>query len=168
VTTPATERGQGRSELVVALSLLALGAVVLFDTARVATGLAQRGPVGPKAVPTVVGVLLLVVAVLLAIDVLRGGRGEPEGGEDVDLSHRADWRAVLIVAGALLANVVLIERAGWPISGAILFFGCAYALGSRRYIRDALIAGVLSVSTWYLFVVGLGINIPVGLLKGIL
>jgi putative tricarboxylic transport membrane protein len=116
----------------------------------------------------VVGVLLLVIAVLLAIDVLRGGRGEPEGGEDIDLSHRADWRAVLIIAGSFLANVVLIERVGWPISGAILFFGCAYALGSRRYVRDLVIAGVLSVGTWYLFVVGLGINLPVGVLKGIL
>jgi putative tricarboxylic transport membrane protein len=168
VTSSVAKRGQGRSELVVALFLLALGALVLFDTAQMTIGLGQRGPVGPRAVPTVVGVLLLVVAVLLAVDVLRGGRGEPEGGEDVDLSHRADWRAVLIIAGAFLANVVLIERVGWPISGAVLFFGCAYALGSRRYIRDALIAVALSVSTWYLFVVGLGINLPVGLLKGIL
>jgi putative tricarboxylic transport membrane protein len=168
VTSPAVTRGQGRSELVVALFLLALGALVLFDTVQMSTGLAQRGPVGPKAVPTVVGVLLLVVGVLLAVDVLRGGRGEPEGGEDIDLSHGADWRAVLIISGAFLANVVLIERLGWPISGAILFFGCAYALGSRRYVRDALIAIALSVGTWYLFVVGLGIDIPVGLLKGIL
>ncbi|HEY2946936.1 MAG TPA: tripartite tricarboxylate transporter TctB family protein [Micromonosporaceae bacterium] len=168
MTSPSVKRGQGRSELVVALFLLALGALVLIDTERMTTGLGQRGPVGPRAVPVVVGVLLLVIAVLLAIDVLRGGRGEPEGGEDIDLSHRADWRAVLIIAGSFLANVVLIERVGWPISGGILFFGCAYALGSRRYVRDLLIAGVLSVGTWYLFVVGLGINLPVGVLKGIL
>ena len=167
MTTPV-RRGQGRSELVVALLLLALGALVLVDTARMATGLAERGPVGPRAVPTVVGVLLLVVGVLLTVDVLRGGRAEPEGGEDVDLSHGADWRAVLIIVGAFLANVALIERVGWPISGAILFFGCAYALGSRRFVRDPLIAVALSVGTWYLFVVGLDINLPVGLLKGIL
>ena len=168
MTSAVAKRGQGRSELVVALFLLAVGGLVLLDTAQMATGLAQRGPVGPKAVPTVVGGLLLVVAVLLAVDVLRGGRGEPEGGEDIDLSHRADWRAVLIIAGAFLANVALIERVGWPISGAILFFGCAYALGSRRLVRDPLIGIALSVGTWYLFVVGLGINLPVGLLKGIL
>jgi putative tricarboxylic transport membrane protein len=167
VTTPVS-RGQGRSELVVALLLLALGALVLVDAARMATGLAAGGPVGPRAVPTVVGGLLLVFGVLLAVDVLRGGRGQPEGGEDVDLSHGADWRAVLIIVGAFLANVVLIERIGWPISGAILFFGCAYALGSRRFVRDPLIAVALSVGTWYLFVVGLDINLPVGLLKGIL
>ncbi len=37
----------------------------------------QRGPVGPKTVPVVVGVGLLLVAALLAVDVLRGGRGRP-------------------------------------------------------------------------------------------
>jgi putative tricarboxylic transport membrane protein len=168
VTSPTAVREPGRSELVVALLLLALGALVLFDTAQLEPGLGQRGPIGPKAVPTVLGVLLLVTAVLLAVDVLRGGRGEPEGGEDVDLSHRADWRALLLICGAFLANIVLIERAGWPVSGAVLFYGCAYALGSRRYVRDGLIAVALSVGTWYLFAAGLGISLPVGILKGIL
>jgi putative tricarboxylic transport membrane protein len=165
---PPARPGQGRSELLVALFLLALGALVLFDTTQMTTGLGQRGPVGPRAVPALVGMLLVVVSILLAVDVLRGGRGEPEGGEDVDLSHGADWRAVLVIVGAFLANVALIERVGWPVSGALLFFGCTYALGSRRYVRDLLIAVALSVGTWYLFVVGLGINLPVGILKGIL
>jgi putative tricarboxylic transport membrane protein len=168
VTSPDTKQGRGRSELVVALFLLLLAAVVLIDTAGLEPALGQRGPVGPKAVPTMVGVLLLVTAVLLAVDVLRGGRGEPEGGEDVDLSHGVDWRALLLISGAFLANIVLIERAGWPVSGAVLFFGCAYALGSRRYVRDSLIAVGLSVGTWYLFAEGLGIGLPVGILKGIL
>jgi putative tricarboxylic transport membrane protein len=110
----------------------------------------------------------VVLSVLLAIDVLRGGRGEQETGEDVDLSHGTDWRTVLILIGAFLANVVLIERVGWPVSGAILFFGVAFALGSRHFIRDPLIAIALSIGTWYLFALGLGIELPVGVLKGIL
>jgi putative tricarboxylic transport membrane protein len=152
----------------VALFLLALGVLVLVDTARLQAGLGQRGPVGPKAVPVVVGALLLVTAALLAADVLRGGRGEPEGGEDVDLSHGSDWRAMLLLAAAFLVNIALIERVGWPISGALLFFGCAYALGSRHLVRDPIIALALSIGTWYLFALGLGIGLPVGILKGIL
>lgn len=142
---------------------------MLVDAAQLEVGLGrQRSPVGPKTVPVVVGVLLLVTAVLLAGDVLRGGRGEPEVGEDVDLSQRSDWRAVLLLCAAFLANIALIERVGWPISGAVLFFGCTYALGSRHFIRDPLIALGLSIGTWYLFAVGLGIGLPVGILKGIL
>ncbi len=159
---------RGRSELGVSLALAVLGAVVLWDTTRIATDFAQRGPIGPRAVPTVVGVALIVCAVLLARDVLRGGRGEPEGGEDVDLGHRTDWRTVLLLVGAFLANAALIEPAGWVVSGAVLFWGAVYALGSRAYVRDALISIGLSVATFYLFAVGLGIALPAGVLDGIL
>jgi putative tricarboxylic transport membrane protein len=127
-----------------------------------------RGPVGPGAVPVVVGSLLVIVAGFLAVDVARGGRGEPEGGEDIELTGRSDWRTVALLAAAFVANALLIEPLGWPVSGAILFWGSAFALGSRHYVRDAVIAVVLSVGSWYLFVLGLGISLPVGILRGIL
>jgi putative tricarboxylic transport membrane protein len=119
-------------------------------------------------VPYLVGALLVVVAVLLAINILRGGRGEPEGGEDVDLAGGSDWRTMGLVAIAFLANMALIEPLGWAISGGILFFLAAFALGSRHIIRDLVISAVLSVGTWYLFVLGLGISLPAGILRGIL
>ena len=40
-----------------------------------------------------------------AVDVARGGRGEPEAGEDVDLTSPIDWRTVLLLVGAFVANV---------------------------------------------------------------
>jgi putative tricarboxylic transport membrane protein len=162
------ERTKGRSELGVAVLLLVLGVVTLWDATRVATGVAQAGVVGPRAVPYLVGGLLVVCAVGLAVDVLRGGHGEAEGGEDVDLSHPSDWRTVLMLVAAFLANVVLIDTVGWWLSGAVLFFGCTYALGSRRYVRDAVIAFALSFGTYYVFAVGLGIFLPAGVLQGIL
>ena len=105
---------------------------------------------------------------MLAINILRGGRGEPEGSEDVDLSQRSDWMTMGLLTIAFLANAVLIEPLGWPISGAILFFLSAFALGSRHVIRDAVIAIALSFGSWYLFDLGLGVNLPVGVLTGIL
>ena len=166
--TTLRERAKGRSELGVALLLLALGGLVLGDASRINAGLTQAGVVGPRAVPILVGALLVVCSVLLAVDVVRGGRGEAEGGEDVDLAHPADWRTVLLLVAAFLANVVLIEPVGWWFSGAVLFWGCAYALGSRHYVRDAVIAFALSLSTYYVFAAGLGIPLPAGVLQGIL
>ena len=164
----AVARGRDRAELGVALLLVVVGVVVLVDAVGLDTNISQRGPVGPKAVPFLVGGLLVLVSGLLARDVWRGGRGEPEGGEDVDLSHGTDWRTVGLLAAAFVANLLLIERLGWPVSGAVLFAGAAAAMGSRHYVRDIVIAVVLSVGTWYLFVLGLGITLPVGILKGIL
>jgi putative tricarboxylic transport membrane protein len=159
---------KGRAELGVALLLGVAGVVVFLDTNRLAITYSQTDPVGPKTLPYLVSGLLVVCAVLLAINVLRGGQGEAEGGEDVDLTHPADWKTVLPLAGAFVANILLIDWAGWVISGTILFWGSAWALGSRHYIRDAIISVALSVLTFYGFYLGLGIHLPAGVLKGIL
>ncbi len=151
-----------RSELGVSVVLLALGVLVLTDALGIPTDFAQRGPVGPKAVPILVGSLLLLVAVLLARDVLRGGKGEAEGGEDIDLTEPADMRTVLLLCAAFLANAALIGLVGFPISGAILFWGAAYALGSRNLVRDPLIAAGMSIVTFLIFNNLLGVPLPGG------
>ncbi len=165
---PVSSRTQGLSELLVPVLLLAIGIAVLVNASGLEEGLGRSGPVGPQAIPFAVGGAMVVASLWLAFDVLRGGRGEPESGEDVDLSHGSDWRTLGLLFGAILANILLVERAGWPVSGAVLFFGCAYALGSRRVVRDVALALVLSIGSWYLFVLGLGIGLPVGVLDGIL
>jgi putative tricarboxylic transport membrane protein len=156
------------SELGVSVLLLALGVLVLTDALTMDVDITQRGPVGPKTVPIAVGIGLLVIAVLLAVDVLRGGHGEAEGGEDVDLSEPADWRTVLLLGGVFLATAVLIEPLGFPIAGALLFWGSAYALGSRHFHRDPAIAAVLSVTAFIIFDRLLGVPLPGGPLMGVL
>jgi len=168
VTSAGSSRLQGLSELGVAFLLVVLGIAVFVDASGLEAGLGRATAIGPKAIPFVIGGALVALGVALAVDVLRGGRGEPEGGEDVDLSHGTDWKTMAMLVAAFAANIVLIERAGWPISGAVLFAGCAYALGSRRVVRDVALALVLSIGSWYLFYVGLGIDLPAGVLEGIL
>ncbi|MFJ8899029.1 tripartite tricarboxylate transporter TctB family protein [Streptomyces sp. NPDC102370] len=157
-----------RSELGVSVLLLALGVLVLTDALTMDVDITQRGPVGPRTVPVVVGIGLLVVAALLAVDVLRGGRGQAEAGEDIDLTEPADWRTVLLLSGVFLGTAVLIEPLGFPAAGALLFWGAAFALGSRRADRDPLIAAVLSLFTYALFDKLLGVPMPGGPLMGVL
>ncbi|MGX1135379.1 putative tricarboxylic transport membrane protein [Streptomyces glaucescens] len=179
MTTPATDTPaplaparrswlRDHSELGVCVLLLALGVLVLTDALTMDVDLAQRGPVGPRTVPVVVGAGLLLISALLAVDVLRGGRGQAETGEDVDLSEPADWRTVLLLAGVFLASAVLIEPLGFPAAGALLFWGAAFALGSRRTDRDPLIAAVLSLVTYVVFNHLLGVPLPGGPLIGVL
>ncbi|MFI6932724.1 tripartite tricarboxylate transporter TctB family protein [Streptomyces sp. NPDC050287] len=169
--TPSDERRswlREHSELGVCVLLLALGVLVLTDALTMDVDLTQRGPVGPKTVPVVVGIGLLVIAALLAVDVLRGGRGQAETGEDVDLSEPADWRTVLLLTGVFLGAAALIEPLGFPLAGALLFWGAAFALGSRRADRDPLIAAVLSLVTYVVFNNVLGVPLPGGPLMGVL
>lgn len=163
--TPASK---GRSELGIAALLGAAGAVVLIDASRIAAPYSQTDVVGPRTMPIIIGCLLLVSAAALAIAVLRGSRGQAEEGEDVDLSHPSDWKTVVPLVGAFVLNILLINIAGWVISGTLLFWGSVWALGSRHYVRDGLISLALALGTFYGFYFGLGIKLPAGILAGIL
>ena len=165
---PLTTRLRGRSELGMALLLGAVGGLILWDAAQLEAPYSQADPVGPKTVPLVVAALLLACAVWLVVDVVRGGQGESESGEDVDLTHPTEWRVVVPLIAAFVANILLIDLLGWVISGTVLFWGSVWALGSRHYVRDGLISVALSVITFYGFYAGLGIFLPAGLLDGVL
>ena len=65
-------------------------------------------------------------------------------------------------------NIVLIDWLGCAITGAFLFAGTAYVLGSRAHLRNIAIGVALSLGTWYGFYSGLGIPIPAGILDGVL
>ncbi len=159
---------RGRSELAVAAILAILAIVLWFDAATLPSGPTQVGPLGPRVMPVLVGMLLMICAVFLARDVWQGGHGEITESEDLDLTIPSDWRTPSLLVLAMVTNMILIERLGWVISGAILFWLSSYALGSRRQLRDIGISLTLSTVTFYGFYVGLGIPLPAGLLRGIL
>ena len=172
-STTQTSSGEGRrnvdrAELGVALLLGVIGALVLFDAARLDVPYSQSDPVGPRTVPFIVAGLLLACAVALAVNVARGGHGEAEEGEDIDLTAPTEWRVVVPLVAAFAANMLLIDVLGWVISGALLFFGSAWALGSRHPVRDLAISVALSLATFYGFYSGLGILLPAGVLNGVL
>ncbi|GAA2799397.1 tripartite tricarboxylate transporter TctB family protein [Kribbella solani] len=162
------ETRRDKAQYGVCAVLAVVGGLVIADAARLPHIATSNDPIGPKPVPIVLGVLLLLIAVLYAVDVARGGTGAAEEGEDVDVTSAVDWRTVLLLIGAFVLNLATIEPLGWVISGSLLFWGSAYALGNRHYVRNLVIAVALSLITFYAFAIGLGINLPAGVLQGIL
>jgi putative tricarboxylic transport membrane protein len=165
---PQVETRRDRAQYGVCGFLAVVGVLVITDAARIRHIANSNDPIGPKPVPIVLGALLLLIAVLYAVDVARGGTGEAEAGEDIDVTSPIDWRTVLLLVGAFVVNLALIEPLGWVISGGVLFWGSAFALGSRHHIRNLFIAAALSLTTFYAFAIGLGVNLPAGVLQGIL
>jgi putative tricarboxylic transport membrane protein len=163
-----TTTGGDRAQYGMCAALAVLGVLLLADAARIGHATSSNDPVGPRPVPIILGILLLVTAVLYAVDVYRGGVGSAEEGEDVDLSTGSDWKTLGLLAGFFILNAVLIEPLGWVISGTILFAGSAFALGNRHHVRGLAIGIALSLITFYAFAIGLGVNLPAGILQGIL
>jgi len=162
------ERQVDRAELGLAAALLGIGALVVYDASRLTSTLVQTGPVGPKAVPYAVGGMLVVTSLLLAVDVLRGGHGEAESGEDVDLGHAVDWPRLCLLVLVFLGASLAIPYAGFPIAGAALFWGATVVLGGRRRLWDPLIAVGVACGSYLVFTQSLGIALPAGILQGVL
>lgn len=152
----------GLSEFGVAGLLAALGVIVLYEASHISKTLTNSNPLGPKTVPISVGLLLLVVAVLLALDIARGGRGDAEESEDADLSLGTDWRTLLSLVALFAAVGQLIPIIGFPASGVILFFGVARLLGSRKLWLDVLVSIAVPLTAFLIFTRGLGVYLPAG------
>lgn len=157
----------GKAELGLAALLVGLGVFVLVETSQIRV-LANAGTVGPRFFPTVVGIVLCLVGLWLAVDVLRGGHGDMEAAEDIDLSRTSDWRTLAMLSGVFLGHAAVLRLLGFPVAGALLFFGAGAVLGSRRWLRDAAIAVVLSTGLYVLFARLLGVGLPAGILQGVL
>lgn len=174
--TTATEKSQesaapkrvDKAQYFVCAVLVAVGAFLVFDALTLEAGFAKVDPVGPKFFPLAIGVILIVLAVILAIAISRGSVGEADAGEDVDPDSPGDWRTVGLLVGVFVAVILLVEPLGWAIAGTLLFAGTATILGSRHYIRNIVIGAVLAVASFYAFYSGLGIPLPAGILDGIL
>lgn len=171
MTSPAEGKRSaltGKAELGLAALLFGMGVIALVDASTLSVNAATRGPLNSATVPIAVGLLLVVVSIALTVNVLRGGRGDMEGGEDIDLDQPTAWVPFAAVGGVFLANAVLMESIGWPITGAALFFGAAVALGSRNYLVALVISLVMSFGSYLLFVNMLGLNLPAGVLSGVI
>lgn len=158
-------RIQRPSEFIVVGILGALATLLLWDTLNASTDAMQRGPVGPRTMPIMVAVLLLACAALLAVDLLRGGRG---ASEDAVPDDRTDWRTWGLVVGAILLTAASVEFAGWVLAGGVMFYLCLYAFGSKRHLLDLIISTGMALGSFYLFYAGLGIALPAGPLEGVL
>ncbi|MFI6176010.1 MULTISPECIES: tripartite tricarboxylate transporter TctB family protein [unclassified Nonomuraea] len=156
-----------RPELGLAVVVLALGVFVVVGTLDVSAAASRLG-LGPRFFPMLVGGAMVLIGVFYVIDVLRGGAGDPEESEDVDAGAPTDWRSVGLVSGVFLAFAALLDVLGWVIGASLLFFGLSVVLGAEHRLRAAVVAVVLGVTTYLLFVKGLGVSLPAGPLGGVM
>lgn len=157
-----------KAQYLVCVVLVLVGAFLIYDAIALEAGFAKVDPVGPKQFPIAIGVILIVLAVMLAVAIPRGSVGEADAGEDVDPTIPGDWRTVGLLVALFVGLILLVNPLGWVITGALFFAGAATILGSRHYIRNIAIGTLLALASFYGFYSGLGIPLPAGILDGIL
>jgi putative tricarboxylic transport membrane protein len=162
---PDAAAGLAWPDVAAGLAVVALGGVTLWQ-ALVIPESPIYAQVGPKAVPFVVAGGLLLLGAGLVYQALRGG-GWSHELEEVREAPPVNWRAFGLLLAGLLANLLLIVPLGFSLAATVQYVLVAAAFGSRRFVRDAAVALVLTLAVWFLFVELLGVNIGAGVLEGL-
>lgn len=161
-SAPGANRDWG--ELLLGAAVAIFGLAVVWQTFQIRITPAYS-LVGPRVVPLIVGIGLVLVGLWLAGEAATGRTASPTTeAEDADPTLPADWRAVGLLTAALILYLVLIEPAGFIIASAVLFVSAAFAMGSRRLVRNLAVGVVMAAVLYLAFTAGLGLRLPTGLL----
>jgi putative tricarboxylic transport membrane protein len=156
------------AELVLSLAVLSLGIAVAIGTASL-SGAGGYARVGPNVAPAVIAGGLIVLGLWLLYEALFGGwRNAVPDNPEARGEHDFSPSAFIWVSIGLIAQMLLIHRAGFVLAQATLFTCVARGFGSRRYPRDFAIGLALGVAVFLFFVKFLNVNLPPGWLAPIL
>lgn len=154
---------------ILSAAVILFGLLVIWQTTQIRLTPAYSR-VGPRVIPYIVGAGLVIIGLWLLYTALSG-RWQTSGSadsEDVDPTLPTDWQTVGLLAAALLAYLFLLEPAGFVVASTVLFTGAAYAMGSRRTPRDFISGFVMALVLYIGFTRGLDLQLPAGVLGGIL
>jgi putative tricarboxylic transport membrane protein len=147
--------------LAIGLGLVAIASVIGFETMQMLVP-PSYARVGPQIFPYVIAIGMALTGAFIAWKSYHGG------DEVIDDVEPTDWKNVGIIVLGLIAHMNLLRPVGFVPAGLVLFMSVAFAFGSRRYARDAIVGFLLVLFAYIGFTYGLGLQLPPGILKGLL
>ena len=112
---------------------------------------------GTGYVPRLLCWVLLGLGTVIVVMGLREGQDERR----LDFSDPSGWRPVIFVTASLVIFGLTLERLGLVISILLLIAVGAVAARGLRPLETLAAAAVLIVLSWAIFILGLGLTIPV-------
>jgi len=143
--TPFYRTSDGQS----GIFFTAFGAFVAWQAAQYPLGRAAQ--MGPGYFPLIIGAMLVVVGLIVM------GKSIPA---DASKSDPLDWRAAALVTIAILASALLLLTAGLLVAIPVLVIVSSLAAREIHWRTTILTAVFLTVMAWLVFIVGLGLRIP--------
>jgi putative tricarboxylic transport membrane protein len=163
-------------EFFLALGTAAFGVFLAVQTASIEVS-PSYARVGPRVFPWVISFALIGLGLWIAFDVFRGSRkliGAPASDEATaaeepnPANEPLDWNAFLTIGLGLVLQMLLMNWAGFVIASTVLFACVARAFDSRRLTLNAAVGFMLALVVYVGFQYGLGLDLPAGILSGIL
>lgn len=146
------ERRPDRAALLIAVVLMAIAALIAWDTSTIGAA-AGYARIGPATVPYIIAVGMAGLSVWTAVEALRGGFPEREPQER---------GPVLWIVGGLVAQMLLLDAAGFSIATGVLFACTARGFGRRDFHLSLPVGTVFAFVAWFAFSQGLHLSLPAG------
>jgi len=151
--------GPRYAPLIAGLVMVGAGVVLLLQIPKIpGEGIEINGP---RFLPVIVLVIWTALSLgYLGQQVLALVRRRP--GLPTERFERMPAAAVMI---ALLVGYGLVMiPVGYLISTSVFFVATSFVLGSRHFVRDSVVAVLLTVGVYFAFTQALGVRLPAGVL----
>lgn len=153
------------AELILSLAVLILGIAVAVGTSQLSSA-GGYARVGPNVAPAVIAGGLILLGIWLLYEACSGGWRNAIADDPVARGeHRFHGNAFIWVSLGVIAQIFLIDRAGFVLAQATLFACVARGFGSVKLPRDFAIGLALGLSVFLFFVKFLNVSLPAGWLK---
>jgi len=130
--------------------------------------------VSPRGFPTLVAVLMAIVAIAIAIieirKILRERRGAElrEGADDDDTERITSWRDAWVALGALVVYIAVFSFLGFFLATTLFLVGTSTYFAPRKWLRNVIASVLFSIAVYLLFTQLLQVRLPAGLLAGVM
>jgi predicted MFS family arabinose efflux permease len=145
----------GRKDVLAGLLFVAVALAGLWLSRDYPIGTALR--MGTGYVPRLLCWILLALGTLILVQGLRAGQAEHR----ISFVASMAWRPVVFVTASLVFFGLTIERLGLVVSILLLIAVGAVAARELRPVETFAAAVVLIILSWGIFILGLGLTIPV-------
>ena len=161
-------------DLILGIILLALGIgyTVMADQIKRGNKLVQRN-VGEFAhariIPTLLGILLIVLAVVLIIQGILNFKKEDDATSKK--MSKVDMISILLTFAAMILYIILLPELGFILSTILYLFGQITILApkdKRNYLLFAIVAVVFTIIAFVAFRIGLTQMLPRGPIEALL
>ena len=142
------------------------GAFALWKAFEIEQPTAYR-PMGPRVFPVIISNGLIVCGLALVVQVLRGADRYLTNHVEEEL-RSSDPALVALVIGLLIAYAAAFERVGYVVSTSLFLPAVSRVLGSRKLLRDVVVAVLLAVVAFTVFTRLLNIDLPAGVMGDVL
>jgi hypothetical protein len=131
------------------LFFTALGAFVVWQASTYSIGTVAK--MGPGYFPLVLGILLTIVGLAVTFKSIRTSQ---------EAAARFEWRSAIAITAAIVLSGLLLLTAGLVVAVPALVIVSSFAAREQRWSTVLWTALALTAGAYLIFIVGLGLRIP--------